>query len=48
MDPARNEYEEDTPFDARIENNTDFSKLRLSDEIRVPERTPTARSTSIR
>jgi hypothetical protein len=36
MDPARNEYEEDTPFDARIENNTDFSKLRLSDEIKFP------------
>jgi hypothetical protein len=36
MDPARNEYEEDTPFDARIENNTDLSKLRLSDEIKFP------------
>jgi hypothetical protein len=36
MDPARNEYEEDTPFNARIENNTDFSKLQLSDEIRFP------------
>jgi hypothetical protein len=36
MDPARNEYEEDTPFAARIENNTDFSKLRLSDEIKFP------------
>ena len=34
MDPDRNEYEEDTPFHARIENNTDFSKLRLSDEIK--------------
>ena len=37
MDPARNEYEEDTPFEAHIENNTDFSKLRLSDEIKFPE-----------
>ena len=36
MDPARNEYEEDTPFSARIENNTNFSKLQLSDEIRFP------------
>ena len=36
MDPARNEYEEDTPFEARIENNTDLSKLRLSDEIKFP------------
>jgi hypothetical protein len=36
MDPARNEYEEDTPFAARIENNTDFSKLRLSDAIEFP------------
>ena len=36
MDPARNEYEEDTPFPARIENNTDFSKLRLSSEINFP------------
>jgi ABC-type phosphate/phosphonate transport system substrate-binding protein len=36
LDPERNEYEEDTPFDARIENNTDFSKLRLSDEIKFP------------
>jgi hypothetical protein len=35
-DPARNEYEEDTPFDAEILNNTDFSKLRLSDESRFP------------
>ena len=36
MDPARNEYEEDTPFSARIENNTNFSKLQLSDEIKFP------------
>jgi ABC transporter, phosphonate, periplasmic substrate-binding protein len=36
MDPARNEYEEDTPFVARIDNNTNFSKLRLSDEIKFP------------
>ena len=36
MDPGRNDYEEDTPFVASIENNTDFSKLRLSDEVRFP------------
>ena len=36
MDPGRNDYEEDTPFSATIENNTDFSKLRLSDEVRFP------------
>ena len=36
MDPARNEYEEDTPFRARIEDNTDFSKFRLTDEIKFP------------
>ena len=36
MDPARNEYEEDTPFEAQIENNTDLSKLRLTDEIKFP------------
>jgi hypothetical protein len=41
MDPTQNEYEEDTPFAARIENNTDLSKLRLSDAIEFP-RTPTA------
>jgi ABC-type phosphate/phosphonate transport system substrate-binding protein len=35
-DLARNEYEEDTPFHADITNNTDFSKLRLSDESRFP------------
>lgn len=37
MDPGRNDYEEDTPFTATIENNTDFSKLRLSDELRFPK-----------
>jgi hypothetical protein len=36
MDATRNEYEEDTPFEARVENNTDFSKLRLSDEVNFP------------
>jgi len=36
IDPERNEYEEDTPFVAQIENNTDFSKLRLSDETKFP------------
>jgi len=37
MDPTQNEYEEDTPFVARIENNTDLSKLRLSDAIEFPK-----------
>jgi ABC-type phosphate/phosphonate transport system substrate-binding protein len=36
MDPTRNEYEQDTPFHARIEDNTDFSKFRLSDDIKFP------------
>src|SRR5262245_28732481 len=36
MDPASNEYEQDTPFHARIDDNTDFSKFRLSDEIKFP------------
>jgi len=36
MDPASNEYEQDTPFRARIDDNTDFSKFRLSDEIKFP------------
>jgi len=36
IDPGKNDYEEDTPFTATIENNTDFSKLRLSDENRFP------------
>jgi hypothetical protein len=39
LDPRRNEYEEDTPFQARVENNTDFSKLQLSDESRFPKDT---------
>ena len=39
MDPARNEYEEDTPFDARIENNTDFSKLQAERRDQVPQTT---------
>ena len=38
MDPTRNEYEEDTPFRARIEDNTDFNKLRLVDELVTPPR----------
>jgi ABC-type phosphate/phosphonate transport system substrate-binding protein len=33
-DPDTNEYEEDTPFSAQIEDSTDFSKLRLSDEVK--------------
>jgi ABC-type phosphate/phosphonate transport system substrate-binding protein len=37
LDPERNEYEEDHPFEARIESNMDFSKLRLSDEIKFPK-----------
>jgi ABC-type phosphate/phosphonate transport system substrate-binding protein len=36
MDPGRNEYEEDTPFSALIEDSTNFSKLRLSDEVKFP------------
>jgi ABC-type phosphate/phosphonate transport system substrate-binding protein len=37
LDPKRNEYEEDTPFLASVENNTDFSKLQLSDENKFPK-----------
>jgi ABC-type phosphate/phosphonate transport system substrate-binding protein len=37
IDQTRNEYEEDTPFTAVIENNTDFSKFRLSNEIAFPK-----------
>lgn len=37
LDRKRNEYEEDTPFPAHVENNTDFSKLRLSDENKFPK-----------
>jgi hypothetical protein len=37
IDPTRNEYEEDAPFDAAIEDNTDFSKFRLSNEIAFPK-----------
>jgi ABC-type phosphate/phosphonate transport system substrate-binding protein len=37
LDPKRNEYEEDTPFQATVENNTDFSKLQLSDENKFPK-----------
>ena len=39
LDQARNDYEEDAPFEARIENNTDFSKLRLSDESKFARNT---------
>ena len=37
IDRTRNEYEEDTPFAAAIENNTDFSKFRLSNEVAFPK-----------
>ena len=37
IDPARHEYEEDTPFAATIEDNTDFNKFRLSNEIAFPK-----------
>jgi hypothetical protein len=36
LDPTRNLYEQDTPFKAEIERNTDFSKFKLSDVIRFP------------
>jgi hypothetical protein len=37
IDSTRNEYEEDTPFEALIENHTDFSKLRLIDNSKFPQ-----------
>jgi ABC-type phosphate/phosphonate transport system substrate-binding protein len=36
LDPTRNFYEQDTPFQAEIERNTDFSKFKLSDVIKFP------------
>jgi len=36
LDPTRNFYEQDTPFKAQIERNTDFSKFKLSDVIKFP------------
>ena len=46
MNPQSNEYEEDTSFEARIED-VDFGKFQLSHEEEFP-RTSMARSTSIR
>ena len=37
LDPKRNEYEKEMPFDAYIENNTDLSRFRLTDEIGFPK-----------
>ena len=37
LDPKRNEYEKEMPFKASIENNTDLSRFRLTDEIGFPK-----------
>jgi ABC-type phosphate/phosphonate transport system substrate-binding protein len=37
LDPKRNEYEKEMPFPAFIENNTDLSRFRLTDEIGFPK-----------
>ena len=37
LDPKRNEYEKEMPFPAVIENNTDLSRFRLTNEIGFPK-----------